>query len=201
MWTTQLRTNKTGNVRMSDWRVFLQPLWQRKSNKYYIFWVCDYSLNYLACYAHAPYCHLWPAPLYNIFPHYLINSAILGKKILNTKCVLIFSATFVRNISHSTKKWAMYDKKICIRFYLKYPSLLSDCNETFIFSTCFRNILKYEISWNTVRWEPSCYMRTDGQTRCSQQSLSAILRTRLKTGKWFQRESERSSLPAADSAS
>jgi len=30
------------------------------------------SLRYPACNAHVPYCHLWPAWLYNIFPHYLI---------------------------------------------------------------------------------------------------------------------------------
>jgi hypothetical protein len=41
--------------------------------------------------AHAPYCHLSPAPLYNIFPHYLINSTISGKKLLNTKRVFWFS--------------------------------------------------------------------------------------------------------------
>ena len=33
----------------------------------------------------------WPAPLYNIFPHYLINGTILGKKLLNIKCVFWFS--------------------------------------------------------------------------------------------------------------
>ena len=31
--------------------------------------VCICSLRYPACNAHAPYCHLWPASLYNIFPH------------------------------------------------------------------------------------------------------------------------------------
>ena len=36
------------------------------------------SLRYPACNAHAPYCHLWPAPLYNISPHYLINGMIFG---------------------------------------------------------------------------------------------------------------------------
>ena len=29
--------------------------------------------------AHAPYCNLWPAPLYNIFPHYLIKPTIKKK--------------------------------------------------------------------------------------------------------------------------
>ena len=38
------------------------------------------------------YCHLWPARLYNIFPHYLINSTFFGeKKLLNLKCVFRFS--------------------------------------------------------------------------------------------------------------
>jgi hypothetical protein len=37
---------------------------------YYIFWVCICNPRYPACTAHAPYCHLWPAPLYNIFPYW-----------------------------------------------------------------------------------------------------------------------------------
>jgi hypothetical protein len=35
---------------------------------------------------HAPYCHLWPVRLYNIFPRYLINGTIFGKELLNIKC-------------------------------------------------------------------------------------------------------------------
>jgi hypothetical protein len=57
--------------------------------------VCVCSLSYPACNAHAPYCDLWPAPLYHIFPHYFINDTIFEKKFLKTKCVLIFSTTFV----------------------------------------------------------------------------------------------------------
>jgi hypothetical protein len=34
---------------------------------------------------------LWPVGLYHIFPHYLINGTILGKKLLNIKCVFWFS--------------------------------------------------------------------------------------------------------------
>jgi hypothetical protein len=33
-----------------------------------------------ACNAHAPYCNLWPASLYNVFPQYLINGTIFEKK-------------------------------------------------------------------------------------------------------------------------
>jgi hypothetical protein len=37
---------------------------------------------------HVPYFHLWPAQLYNIFPHYLINGMnFFFKKLLNRKCV------------------------------------------------------------------------------------------------------------------
>jgi len=32
------------------------------------------------------------------------------------------------------------------------------------FSTVFRKILKYQISWKSVRWEQSCSRRSDGRT-------------------------------------
>jgi nicotinic acid mononucleotide adenylyltransferase len=32
-----------------------------------------------------------------------------------------------------------------------------------ISSTDFRNVLKYQISWKSVQWEPNCSMRTDGR--------------------------------------
>jgi len=38
------------------------------------------------------YSRLWPLWLYYIFPHYLINGKIFGKKLLNIKCVLWFSS-------------------------------------------------------------------------------------------------------------
>jgi hypothetical protein len=76
-------------------------------------------------------------------------------------CVLIFSTKFVRNISHSKKKWARYDQTYRLVF-IKYPLFLSDSNDTRIFSTDFRKILKYQISWKSIQWEPSYSMRTDG---------------------------------------
>jgi hypothetical protein len=33
------------------------------------------GISYPECKAHAPYCHLWPARLYSIFPHYPINGS------------------------------------------------------------------------------------------------------------------------------
>ena len=61
----------------------MQPLLQWKSNKFYIFWVCVCSRMYPACNAHAP-CHLRPAPLYSIFPNYLVNGTNFGRTLLNT---------------------------------------------------------------------------------------------------------------------
>jgi hypothetical protein len=55
--------------------------------------------------------HLWPLWLHNIFRHYLINGTIFGIVLLNIKCVLIFSTTFIWNISHSKKNWARYYHK------------------------------------------------------------------------------------------
>jgi hypothetical protein len=84
--------NKTANVRRTwHWEAFLQPFLHYKSNKYYIFLVCVCSLIYPAYSAHAPYCHLWPVRLYNIFSHYYINDTIFKKKLLNMKCVFWFS--------------------------------------------------------------------------------------------------------------
>ena len=105
-----------------------------------------------------------PAPQY--FPHFLTKGTIFGKKVTEHKmCVLIFSTTFVWSISHSEKKWARYDKKCTyIGLHVKCQLFLSDCDETWICYTGFRKVLKFEISWKSIQWGPSCSMRTDGRT-------------------------------------
>jgi hypothetical protein len=72
-----------------NWGAFVQPLlhWKLRRVRTTIValenqWVlhnlcvCVCSLRYPACNARAPYFHPWPAPLYNIFPPYLINGTI-----------------------------------------------------------------------------------------------------------------------------
>ena len=147
---------------------------------FYIFWVCICSLRYSACSAHAPNCHLWPAQVYIIFPHYVINGMICKiKKLFNIKCVcffFIFSTTFFRNISRSKKKWARYDQK-CILVFMqshRYSCLILN------FLDSFQKILKYQISWKTVKWEPSCSTQTDRQTRWSWYFIFTIFQMHLK---------------------
>ena len=78
-------------------------------------------------------------------------------------------------------------------FHVKCLLLLLDFNENWIFKTDFRKIFKYQISWKSIQWESSCFMRTDRQTdgRTDGQTcmtklitLFAILRTSLNTIYW-----------------
>jgi hypothetical protein len=137
--------------------------------------MCMCSLRYPACNLHAPYCHLWPAWLYNIFPHCLINGKLVEKKFYEHKHVLIFS-TFVWSISHS-KKWRRHDQK---------------CTLVFKSSTCYSCpiLMKLEFSWQIFKKyssiifhensskELSCSMHTD-TTKLTVPFI--ILRKHLKT--------------------
>jgi len=126
--------------------------------------VCICSLMYSACNTHAPYCHLWPAPLYSIFPHSLINGTIFERKVTDHNMyVLIFStslsATFLifgRNERDRIK--------ISIGLHVKYPLFLSDFNESRIFRQIFVKYsnIKFHENPSSVSRVPCG--RMDGQT-------------------------------------
>jgi hypothetical protein len=79
--------------------------------------VCIYSLRYPARNAHAPYFHVRPFPVYNTFSTLSRKRHDFRKKVIKHKiCVLIFSTSFVWNISHSKNKWERYDKKCILVF-------------------------------------------------------------------------------------
>jgi hypothetical protein len=137
---------------------------QWKSNKYYIFWVCVCGLRYPAWNAHAAYCHLRPVRLHKSFSHYLTKGKHFPKKLLNMKCVFWFSLQhfFVKHLILRRTERDMIKMYICL--HVKYPLFLSDFNETWIFVTDFWKILKYQISWKSIQWEPICAIRTDRLT-------------------------------------
>jgi hypothetical protein len=63
-----------------------------------------------------------------------------------------------------------------------FKHVLKNGWQTLNFLIDFRKIPKYQISWKSVQWEPSCYMRTDRQTDIEANSrFIAILETRLKS--------------------
>jgi len=117
-------------------------------------------LRHPACNAHAPYCHLWPVRIYNVYPHYLINSTILEKKLLSIKCVFRFFSHLWSEKVIILRRTGRDVVKTYIDVHVKYPLFLSNFNETWIFSTDFRKIPKYKISWKSIHWEPSCSMWT-----------------------------------------
>jgi hypothetical protein len=74
--------------------------------------VCICSLWYSARNAHAPN-HMWPVPLYSIFPLDLMNCKIFEKssRVQNTCCDFLYKVCLKH--SHSKKKWVRYNKN-CI---------------------------------------------------------------------------------------
>jgi hypothetical protein len=138
--------------------------------------VCVCSFRLPARSVHAPCCHLWRAPLYNMFLHFLIKSIIIEKNATENKtCVLIFSTTLVWDISHSRRNERDMIKKNCVGLHVKYPLFWSATNETRIFSKFFRWILKYKISLNQFsasRVVPPG--RTDGRTNRHDETNSSF---------------------------
>jgi len=58
----------------------VQPFLQWKSS-IFMYSECVCSLRDLTCNGHAPYCRPWPAWLYSIFPHYLLNIGFGGLEV------------------------------------------------------------------------------------------------------------------------
>jgi hypothetical protein len=86
-----------------------------------------------------------------------------GGNVLNVMCVLIFSTILTETFLILRR--IQWDIVVTVHgLYVKYPLFLSDFNETWIFSTVYKKIHKYKISWKSAQWEPSSSMRTDKRT-------------------------------------
>jgi hypothetical protein len=85
-----------------------------------------------------------PVRFYSTFSHYFLNGTVFEKKLLNVKCVffnlfslLLLSEKFLVPIRIE----GMY-----IGLHVKCPLFFCYFNETRIFSTNFRKVLKYQFS-------------------------------------------------------
>ena len=127
--------------------------------------------------------HLWSLWFHHIFRHYLINSTIFEEKVLNTKCVFLFSIQLL------SKHFSFYEEfsEILSKMYKNSCKLLVilvglSRNLKFLDGFSKKKSLKYQISSKSVQWKPSCCLRTDGHRRTDgyDKANSRFSRTRLK---------------------
>ena len=109
-------------------------------------------------------CYLWLVWLFRILSLCVINGKILGKKVIEHKVFFDFPYNFVWNIYMSS---------------FRYPLFVSDIEETWIASTNFRKIMKYQISWKSLQWYSSCSIRTDRQTDRQTDKMKLIVAFRI----------------------
>jgi len=94
--------------------------------------VCVCGLWYPTWNTHAPYCHLWPAALYNIFPHYLTNGTIFKKKVIDLKMCFDYLCNFcLKHFSFKAELSGIWSK-MYIGLYVQYLLCLSDFNGNWI---------------------------------------------------------------------
>jgi hypothetical protein len=81
------------------------------------------------------------------------------------------SETFVIQEEISEMWLEMY-----IGLHVKYPLFLSDFNKTWIFSTCFRETLKYQILFKSVQWANLFHEDRQADRRTDMTKLIATFR-------------------------
>jgi len=96
------RMYRIGNVRVTLHRgLFAKVFFLEKQTLLHILSVCLYFFRtYPSCKTLAPYCHLWPVLLYNIFHNISEEERFSEKVIVYKICFLRFSTKFVWKISH-----------------------------------------------------------------------------------------------------
>jgi hypothetical protein len=82
------------------------------------------------------------------------------------------SETFIKK----KKKWSELLSYINVGLHVMYLLFLLDFNETWIFLIEFWKILKYQISWKSIQWEPSCSIQTERWMYRHDEANSPILK-------------------------
>ena len=145
------RVNKTDNVRITQQSgAFVQPLSQWTNNAYYIFWarVCVWValiIQHATRVRHIVICGLSGC---TVFFHIISWTVMCRKqKLMNIKCVFWFSLQLLSETFLILRR----NERDVIKIYIYWVSFkvalfLSDFNETLIFSTNCRQMLKYQTS-------------------------------------------------------
>jgi len=116
-----------------------------------MFRVCICSLRYTACNAHEPYGHPWSVRRYNVF-----TQSHKRHEFRNEKSYWTYNVCFdcLCNLV-----WNI------ILLHVKCTLFISDLIQIDFSRQIFEKYIHtHEISWKSVKWEPSCSMRTDGRT-------------------------------------
>ena len=128
------------------------------------------------------YCHLWHVLFDHIFPHYLINCRIFGKKLLNIKCVFWFSLQLLSEkfvIPRRTERDKVYVSIIRVQY-----------NSHFLAG--FRKILKHRISWKYIQRELTLFhadRQTDGQADIHEKANNSFSQNHRQVQKEHRRNS------------
>ena len=131
--------------------------------QYYIFWVCVCSLSYPELKSQEPYCIVVRGfsgcTIFSTLSHRLYD---FRKRLLNIKCVFWFS---LQLLSETFLILRRIQRDTVINVYTS-SCRISSIVLRYWWNLNFRDIFSnnFQIYWKPVLWEPSCCMRTDGQT-------------------------------------
>ena len=124
--------------------------------------MCFCSFSCPACNVHTPYHNVvWPARLYHIFPHFLINATVFGeKKVIGNKIFLLSLQLLSQIFLILIRRYIIINVH---RSSCKVPAIFVKFSSNFTFLDRFRKILDCHILWKSLHYEPSCSMRTHGR--------------------------------------